>query len=58
MKSLKITVVLKDDKVATGIKTEGFLKNNILDEFAILGILENLVCLQKNKLNTLIDIQK
>jgi hypothetical protein len=42
MKSLKIEVILKDDKVATAIHTIGYDDKKIEDQFELLGIMENL----------------
>ena len=60
MKQIKIEIRLndEDDKIATALETSGYNKNKISDQFEVLGILENLVDIQKDKIKKLIHISK
>ena len=53
MKTIKIQTVIKEGKIATARKFEGYNDNDISDQFEILGIMENLVEIQKDKIKTL-----
>jgi hypothetical protein len=57
-KDIKIRIVFneKDDKIATAINIKGLDKNSLTDQFTLLGILENLVDLQKEKLKVLMKV--
>lgn len=58
MKSLIIEVVLKDSKVVTAIRTKEFDNANILDQFALLGILENTKDAIRERIKTLASREK
>jgi hypothetical protein len=53
MKELKIIVRVNDGKIATIQQVNGYNKENLHDQLEILGILENIKDIQKEKLKTL-----
>ncbi|GEM_PF-6839123 len=57
-KALIIKVEIKDDQVATGIKTRGFNVDSMSDQLEILGILENLKQVQSEKIKELHRFEK
>jgi len=56
MKTIKIQVAIDEEtgKIATGRKFEGYSDKNISHQFEILGIMENLVELQKESVKVLV----
>ena len=58
MKKLKIEVSVSDNKVVTGIGTQGYLNNSISDQFELLGIVENIKSIIQERIKKLIDIKK
>ena len=58
MKELKIHIKVGSDKIASGIKTEGFDSQNISHQLELLGILENTKVIIQNRINLLLDIKK
>jgi len=57
MRALKIEVVLKENKITTGIKTIGFSKDDITNQFAIIGILENIKDIVKSRIEKLAEMR-
>jgi hypothetical protein len=53
MKQIKIVIAISEDKIATAQKFIGYSETKISDQLEILGILQNLVRLQQDKLNKL-----
>lgn len=51
MKQIKLQIVIDDNnRIATAQKCIGYSKTNLSDQLEILGILQNLVILQQEKL--------
>ena len=57
MKGLNIRIVLKDDKIATAIETEGIDHDKMSDQLLLVGVYENLKHLTLQKLHKLQGLQ-
>jgi len=53
MKEIKIVIRVNDKHIATMQNVVGYEKGNLHDQLEILGILDNLLEIQKEKLKTL-----
>jgi len=55
MKQINIKIIIDEatGKIATGKKVEGFEPNNISHQFELLGIFDNLMTIQREKIKTL-----
>jgi len=59
MKGIKIEILLSDDdKIISGIKTKGFDKNRLSDQFELLGILENLKNIVNKRIKRLSEAER
>jgi len=60
MKEVMIHIKIDElsGKIATAIKNQGYKRDNICHQLELLGIIENLVTLQKNKLRVLLTNDK
>jgi len=57
MKALKFEIVLNDDKIVTHFHTKGFSKEKIDDQLIIVGVLENLKSLFKDRIKKLGEVK-
>ena len=58
MKEIKILIKITDKNIARAQKLIGYNKNNMHDQLEVLGVLEDLVSMQKEKLKTLAEFKK
>jgi len=60
MKEINIKIVIDEEtgKIATGKQMKGYNQNSISHQFEILGIMQNLVEVQQQKLRTLAQRSK
>ena len=51
--TIQIGVDEYEDKIGTAIKTDGYKKDSLSHQLELLGIFQNLVSLQQDKIKTL-----
>jgi len=56
MKQIKIQIGINEGKIATKREFEGYDENNISDQFEVLGIMENLMEIQKERIKVLLKV--